>query len=154
VRHGGGLGRRPTRVDATRDEMEGNIWVTASHDGYHDRLGLDHRRRLYLSAAGDNLRGEDTLVSTGGGSAHEFAVRFHLHPDVKASLLQNGAAVLLRMPSGHGWRFQSSGGVPHLEDSIYVSGEDTRRTQQIVIEAATQHSGAVVKWAFQKVSER
>ncbi|MBV8534765.1 MAG: heparinase II/III family protein [Alphaproteobacteria bacterium] len=149
----GGLGRRPAHVEASREETHGNVWVTASHDGYRDRFGLTHRRRLYLSASGDNLRGEDTLVSTEGAPTHGFAVRFHLHPDVKASMLQNGAAVLLRTPSGRGWRFQNSGGLPHLEESIYVANDSPRRTQQIVIEAATQRGGAVVKWALQKVSD-
>ena len=154
VTPGGGLGRRPMHVDASRDETDGNIWVTASHDGYRDRFGLTHRRRLYLSAAGDNLRGEDTLVSTEGAAAHEFAVRFHLHPDVKASMLQNGAAVLLQTPSGRGWRFQNSGGTPRLDESIYAAHDGIRRSQQIVIDAATQRGGSVVKWAFQRVSER
>jgi uncharacterized heparinase superfamily protein len=147
----GGLGRRPGHVEVARDETDGNIWVTASHDGYRDRFGLTHRRRLYLSAGGDNLRGEDTLVPAESATAHEFAVRFHLYPDVRASMLQNGAAILLRTPSGRGWRFQSSVAI-HLEESIYTGDDVPRRTQQIVIDAATQRSGAVVKWAFQKVT--
>lgn len=155
IRKGGGIGRRPAHVETSRDEMDGNVWVTGSHDGYRERFGLVHRRRLYLSAAGDNLRGEDTLVSDGSGGAapHPFSIRFHLHPDVQASLLQNGAAVLLRLPSGTGWRFQSSGGLPVLEESIYVTDEDsTRRTQQIVVFETSPRSGAVVKWALQKLS--
>jgi uncharacterized heparinase superfamily protein len=155
VRSGGGLGRRPARVDASREEMDGNVWVTASHDGYRDRFGLVHRRRLYLSAAGDNLRGEDTLIPDGSRdiTPHSFAVRFHLHPDVQASLVQNGAAVLLRLPSGSGWRFQSSGGLPQLEDSIYCGEDETsRRTQQIVIAEVTQRAGAIVKWALQRLA--
>jgi uncharacterized heparinase superfamily protein len=155
IRKGGGLGRRPSRVDAARDEMDGNVWVTASHDGYRERFGLVHRRRLYLSAAGDNLRGEDTLIPDGSRNTmpHPFAIRFHLHPDVQASVLQNGAAVLLRLPSGAGWRFQSSGGLPTLEESVYVAGEEgSRRTQQIVVAEVSQRSEAVVKWAFQRLA--
>jgi uncharacterized heparinase superfamily protein len=149
-----GIGRRPTNVEMSRDEADGNVWVTGSHDGYRERFGLVHRRRLYLAAAGDNLRGEDTLISDGSAAAVPavFAIRFHLHPDVQASLLQNGAVVLLRLPSGAGWRFQSSGGLPALEESIYVADEGgSRRTQQIVISETSQRSGSVVKWAFQKV---
>jgi uncharacterized heparinase superfamily protein len=154
IRAGRGLGRRPSRVDTTRDEMDGNVWVTGSHDGYRDKFGLVHQRRLYLSAAGDNLRGEDTLLPDGTPSdePQDFVIRFHLHPDVQASLLQNGAAVLLRLPSGSGWRFQSSGGLPQLEDSVYFGEADAnKRTQQIAIAGTSQRSGAVVKWAFQKL---
>lgn len=155
VLKGGGLGRRPTHVDCTRDEQDGSVWITASHDGYRDRFGLLHRRRLYLAAGGDNLRGEDSLIPAGTGpvAARDFTIRFHLHPDVQASLVQNGAAVLLRLPSGTGWRFQSGGGTPRLEDSVYCGDESSRRTQQMVIETSTQNTEAV-KWAFQRLSAR
>src|SRR3546814_16400070 len=60
----GGLGRRPHDVTVMRQEEGGNIWVEASQDGWRDTLGVIHRRRLWLSAAGDDFRGADTL--TGG----------------------------------------------------------------------------------------
>ena len=152
LRPDGRMGRRPTHVDCSRDEMDGSIWIDAAHDGYRERYGLVHRRRLYLSSAGDNLRGEDTLSPTDAPppGQHAFAVRFHIHPDIQASLLQNGAAVLMRLPSGAGWRFQSDV-VPHLEEGIYFGDGDGRRSQQIVIAGSTESTGALVKWALQKV---
>ena len=152
---GDGLGRRPSHVECLREETDGNVWLAASHDGYRERFGLLHRRRLYLASTGDDLRGEDTLVPFDPDRIRpcRFAVRFHLHPDVQASLIHNGAAVLLRLPSGVGWRFHAGGGVPRLEDSICVEdGKTSRRTQQIAIPATTTDSGAAVKWAFQKVA--
>lgn len=155
VLKGGGLGRRPVNVDCMREEQDGSVWITASHDGYRDRFGLLHRRRLYLAAAGDNLRGEDSLISAGSDSvaAQGLTLHFHLHPDVQASLMQNGVAVLLRLPSGTGWRFQSGGGMPRLEDSIYCGDESSRRTQRIAIETSTQNT-EVVKWAFQRLASK
>src|SRR3546814_2449208 len=74
-----------------RQEEGGNIWVEASQDGWRDTLGVIHRRRLWLSAAGDDFRGADTLT---GGTGQPFTVRFHLHPKVTASPIQDGAAVM------------------------------------------------------------
>src|SRR5206468_3410941 len=74
-------------------------------------------RRLFLSPGGGDLRGEDTLVGEGRG---RYAVRFHLHPRVQASLVQDGSAVLLRLPSGLGWRLRTSTGTLVLADSIYL----------------------------------
>ncbi len=152
---GGGIGRRLELVETAREEVDGNVWVSAAHDGYRERFGLVHRRRLYLSAGGDNLRGEDTLIPSGSTepAPHAFVVRFHLHPGVQASLIHSGAAILLRLPSGAGWRFQCSGGVPQLEESIYYGdGRVGRRTQQIAVSGATHRSGAVIKWAYQRAS--
>ena len=153
-----GLGRRPTRVLADRDEQEGHVWLFASHDGYAHRFGLIHRRRLFLDAAGADLRGEDSLDPVDPArpvGAHGFTVRFHLHPEIDASLVQDGTAVLLRLPgSGRnrpsGWWFRAEGGGLALADSIYLGSGETRRTQQIVISGVTGPSGVTVKWAMQQ----
>jgi uncharacterized heparinase superfamily protein len=146
---GGGIGTRPTHVVAARRESDGNLWIDAEQNGYARAFGLVHKRRLFLSAAGDDLRGEDTLE----GSGHrKLAVRFHLHPDVKASAVQGGASVLLRTASGLGWRMRASGGVTTLQESAYLGGGEARRSDQIVISAATRGEGAQIKWAFSRVS--
>jgi len=146
---GGGIGTRPSRVVAERRESEGNVWIDAAHNGYVRAFGLVHKRRLFLAAGGDDLRGEDTLE---GAGQRKFAVRFHLHPDVKASPVQGGASVLLRTASGVGWRMRASGGVTSLQESVYLgTNGEARRTDQIVISAATRGPTAQVKWAFSRV---
>ena len=37
----------------------------------------------------------------------EFAVHFHLHPDVQVSLARDNRSALIRGPSNRGWRFRS-----------------------------------------------
>lgn len=153
VLDGGGLGRRPSKVGCERLEADGSVLVDASHDGYLRSFGLIHRRRLYLDDTGEDLRGEDLLE---GDAKTPFAIRFHLHPSVQCSVIQNGAAALLRLPSGIGWRLRTSGGRLDLEDSIYLgSGDEPRRTRQIVITGETANpasgsDGAVVKWALRR----
>ena len=101
---GHGLARPPSEVIARREEAEGNLWLETSHDGYLPNYGLLHHRRLYLSADGADLRGHDRLEGSGGKG---FTLRFHLHPSVNASLAQDKQAVLLRLPSGAGFRLRS-----------------------------------------------
>ena len=79
-----------------------------SHNGYAIRHGIVHRRRIYVNASGLDIRGEDTLDGKGD---HKFTIRFHLHPAVKASLVQGGASVLLRLPNKTGWRMRCAGGI-------------------------------------------
>jgi uncharacterized heparinase superfamily protein len=148
VLEAGGLGRRPEEAAATRSEADGAVLVEAVHDGYLAAFGTRHRRSLYVAADGEDVRGEDRLEGPGG---HPFAVRFHLHPGVQASLIQNGSAVLLRLPSGSGWRMRASGAAIALADSLYAGGPGPpRRTQQIVLSGTTAEGGTVVKWALRR----
>jgi uncharacterized heparinase superfamily protein len=149
---------RARATDGAREEADGAIWIERSHDGYADRFGFVHRRKLYLAAGGDDLRGEDSLVAAPTGARrrkkqHGFVVRFHLHPGVQATVLQDGG-VLLRLPSGIGWRFVARGGAIRIDESIYFGGATPRRTRQLVLEGATGAEGAAVKWAFRRVPER
>lgn len=148
LRRGGGFRRHAGTVTSRRDDQDGAALVDAQHDFYLRRFGLTHRRRLYLAAGGEDLRGEDTLA---GGAGRSYAIRFHLHPDVKASLLQGGGA-LLRLQGGGFWRLRADGATIALSDSAYFGhGGETKRTQQIVLTGETAAGGeTVVRWALQR----
>jgi uncharacterized heparinase superfamily protein len=143
-----GLGRRPERVEAERYENQGAQWLEASHDGYRRTHDVVHRRRLYLSENGDDLRGEDILESA-AGVALPCVVRFHLHPAVTALLQEEEGGVLMRLPSGQGWRLRARGAAIALEESIYMAGE-ARRSNQIVLTSAGEADG--VQWAITRVT--
>ncbi len=148
-----GASRHATIIERARETVDGNTWASASHDGYLANLGLTHRRRLYLSADGAELRGEDTLIGPHHG---QYIARFHLHPDVDASLVQNGAAALLRLPSGAAWRFEARGGTLSLAESIYLGdpAKGMRRTEQIALAAPLVGGGGQIKWAFRRIAPR
>ena len=156
------IGRRPERVACRRDEADGAVWLEGSHDGYLKPFGLIHRRRLYLSPNGDDLRGEDLLMlPTGSGQVKPailgkpVTLRFHLHPTVRASMVQDGTAILLRQ-AGTGWRFRSAGGTHHpaLEESIYLGQRgEPRHSEQITVTGEIGPEGAVLKWALRRVGD-
>jgi uncharacterized heparinase superfamily protein len=140
-------------VAVERTEEEGNFWLDLAHEGYLDRFGLTHRRRFWLAASGEDLRGEDRLLARPGAAPApvRFAVRFHLHPDVRASLVQAGVAVLLQTGSGIGFRFRASGGRLALEDSVYLGH---RRCRQIVIQGTAEATETTIKWALRRIPPR
>lgn len=141
------LGRGPSSVRCERAEEGGHQWIAAAHDGYRKRFGVVYSRQLYLGAEGDDLRGEDRLT---GKSGVPFAVRFHLHPAVQASLEADGAAALLRLPGGAVWRLRAAGAAMSLGESIYLGSGEVRRTQQVVLSGTTQGMGATVRWAVRR----
>jgi uncharacterized heparinase superfamily protein len=147
----GGVAAGPQEVTAMRAEDAGAQWVAASHDGFKKNLGLIHARQLFLAADGEDLRGEDRLT---GRSGQGFAIRFHLHPSVQASLTQDGNAVLLRLPGGAGWRLRMQGAVLSIGESIYVGAGGTKKTRQIVLDGHVGSNGAIVKWALRREARK
>ena len=109
----GALEYRAGNVLVDRADDQGAQWLDMSHDGYRSLYGIIHRRRLWLSPDGGDLRGEDMFTGPDGRTVtvpdRRFIVRFHLHPTVKATLAQSGQAVLMRLPSGRGWRLRAIG---------------------------------------------
>ena len=150
----GSIGTGPVQCESSREDQEGATWLEASHDGYREPFGLIHRRRLYIAPDGNNLRGEDRLSradqSNGGGRS--FTIRFHLHPDVKASLVQDGGSVLLRPPSGSGWQLRADGGAIGLNESVYSGdGLNRRRSEQVIITGPVEAEETLVKWALLRI---
>jgi len=152
----GALEYRAGNVVVDRADNDGAQWLDMMHDGYRSLYGIIHRRRLWLSADGGDLRGEDTFMGPEGRMVtvpdKRFIVRFHLHPAVKATLAQSGQAVLMRLPSGRGWRLRASGAGIGLAESIYLGEEGrVRRTEQIVLVGQVPMEGSTVKWALTRM---
>ena len=113
--------------------------LRASHDGYADRFSVVHQRALDAVDRRPAARRRGPVHA--GATARrcppdrdEFAVRFHLHPSVKANRAD-------RRPRRHAdaaepevWTFNAYEDRVELEESVYLAGPDgPRRTVQIVI---------------------
>jgi uncharacterized heparinase superfamily protein len=151
----GGLRRRVGKVSAARDEADGNVWLDLSHDGYVADFGFVHRRRIFVAGDGLDVRGEDSLLPAQGATpspSARFAIRFHLYPDIQASIIQNGAAALLRTPRGQAWRLQIAGAALELGESVsFAQRGSARRAEQLVAAGTAGAQGMSVKWAFKRI---
>lgn len=129
-------------------EDEDIAMIEAAHNGYVPRFNLIHRRCLRLRDNGDVMQGEEQLQ---GKSGVHFAVRFHLHPSIQASLIQDGTEVLLRARSGTGWRFNCNGAKIDIEESVYMSeGDAPRRTLQIALNGVTEGTVSSIVWELRR----
>ncbi len=154
IRDGGHFGRKPRKITVMREDSKNAALTEASHNGYVSLNGITHRRRLFLGNGGHDFRGEENLTcSIGATKETDVVLRFHLHPRVLVSLIQDGQEALLRLPGGAGWRFFHNGGHIKLENSIYL-GEGTRprKTKQLVITGKMDSDYAQIKWALQRES--
>jgi uncharacterized heparinase superfamily protein len=144
----------PHAVSVTREDAPEALVLRAAHDGYAARFDIVHERMLVLAADGSRLDGEDIFLAADGGAQvrstqDQFAVRFHLHPTVKATRLTDGHGVMLMMPNKEVWTFSVHEDRVDLEDSVYLAGsEGPRRTTQIVIHGHAR-SASRVQWSLQ-----
>jgi uncharacterized heparinase superfamily protein len=152
LRDSGGVRKRPEPIESNREDSAEGSLVEIAHNGYAG-LGLVHHRRLYLGDGGDDFRGEDRLT---GDAIRPFSIRFHLHPDVHASLTGTGQTALLRLGDGGGWRFRADADSVTVEDSVYFgSGATPRRCNVLVISGMTGgHGETVMRWAFRRENVR
>jgi uncharacterized heparinase superfamily protein len=138
----------PTRVEVFREDRGGAGLIRASHNGYETRFGVVHERSLQLDARGMRLDGMDVLRPTRRKTHTDIELAFHLHPDVRASLVDEGEGVLLALPDGEIWLFAAEGQMAALEESIFfAAASGPRRTEQIVLRLGAR-AGARVNWSF------
>jgi uncharacterized heparinase superfamily protein len=142
----------PRRVVAERGLQEGAVLLRTSHDGYAASFDVIHQRSLMLSADGRRLDGEDVFAPAIGETiapgCDQFAIRFHLHPSVKANRLSDTHGAMLMMSNKEVWTFTAYEDRIDLEESVYLAGNDgPRRAVQLVIHGRARNVMRV-QWTF------
>jgi len=148
----------PRHVMVSRDHEGRGMVLRATHDGYAERFGIVHERFVALSGDGNRLDGEDVFLPAAGTALPQdaedyFAVRFHLHPGVRASRLTDGHGAVLLLPNRDVWNLDTHEDVVAVEESVYLAGQDgPRRTTQIVIYGQARGSQRV-HWTLSHVRQ-
>jgi uncharacterized heparinase superfamily protein len=150
--HGALVTSGPAHVENIREIVANGVLLTTSHDGYVRRFGVVYRRVVLLAHDGSRIDGEDSVSPAAGsrvkGNNTDFALRFHLHPSVKASRLSDARGVMLVLPNRDVWTFEAFDDRVDVEDSVFLAGNDgPRRTAQIVIRQDSRHASSV-RWSF------
>ena len=140
------------------------------HDGYALTHGLTHARTLELTSDGRAVAGEDMLVALEEAEKRRFdravdrtklkgigfEIRFHLHPEVDATLDLGGAAVSMALKSGEIWVFRHDGTAEiRLEPGAYLEATrlKPRAAQQIVLTGRAINPVTRVRWSLSKAQE-
>jgi uncharacterized heparinase superfamily protein len=146
----------PEQVGVERQNLPMKIRLLLSHDGYRTRFRLIHERRLTLSADGSRLEGEDRLKPTSAkaSKAYPFALRFHIHPNVRLQRMLEGRAVLLDLPDNDRWIFTAHDSRIDIEESIFFAATNgPRPCEQIVVYSRTDLKMQIA-WGFRRVEEK
>ena len=136
----------PNLDDVSRASDDSGITVQGRHDGYRAQFGLLHRRYLFVDHNGANLRGIDEMIrpmklkATPAKRPIPYIARFHLHPDVRARLVEHRIA-LLETPGGQRWRLRTDAPEIAIELSTYWGGPAPREALQIVLSGEADPMG-------------
>ncbi len=148
------------------DALDG-LRFQGGHDGYVADFGLTHARSLELTHDGRGMAGEDMLLALDDTAKARFdkamdasvltgigvQIRFHLHPEVTASLDLGGAAVSMALKSGEIWVFRHDSSFEMtLEPSVYLeTGRlKPRASQQILLTGRAMGHATRVRWSLSK----
>ncbi|TDT73000.1 putative heparinase superfamily protein [Litoreibacter halocynthiae] len=160
----------PTKVTEQRNVGSDATEIIASHNSYCVEYGLTHVRKMEVSLDGRRVTGEDTLAALSDPDrvrfeAHmdkislqgvPYSVRFHLHPEVDASLDMGGTAISLALKSGEVWVFRPSFAAKMtIEPSVYLEKGrlKPRASKQIVLSSRVMEYASQVSWSLAKAQD-
>lgn len=160
----------PQNVVAEFSTLHDGRRLEMSHDGFRLTHGLTHARTLDLAVDGRGMVGEDLLttltdldkqkfevaVDQSALQGVQYALRFHLHPDVDATIDMGGAAISMALKSGEIWILRHDGHAQMtLEPSVYLENGrlKPRPTQQVVLSGRTMAYATRVRWSLAKAQD-
>ena len=160
----------PTHVPVEIVPVSDGMKFQGGHDGYVLTHGLTHARTLELTHDGRAVAGEDMLLAMEDAEKRRFdraldrtklkgiryEIRFHLHPEVDATLDLGGAAVSMALKSGEIWVFRHDGTTElTLEPGAYLETTrlKPRASHQIVLTGRAINPATRVRWSLSKAQE-
>ena len=150
----------PVNVQASLNTDSDGTELRASHDGYDQRFGITHVRRLKLLNGGERFEGSDQLIAPSGlkNTAKEnggtFAIRFHLHPMARSEISRDGKSVLISLSNSDGWQLSVKRGVVEIEESVFLADvKGPRRSLQVVVSGSMGGANeCTIDWSLERVA--
>lgn len=158
-------GAKPAEVMYARTPMDGGTRLELGHDGWRAAHGLVHARQIDVDIAGRVVMAEEMLMTIdaadqarfdralvlSGGRGVDFALRFHLHPDVTVVPQDDPLVLNLVLKSGEVWALSHDGQARMtVEPSVYVENgvASPRSTQQVVLMGRAMSYATRMRWAL------
>ncbi|WP_420568766.1 heparinase II/III family protein [Thalassovita sp.] len=160
----------PKEVPIEISQAPDGVRFEGGHDGYGKPYGLTHARKLELTFDGRGMAGEDLLLTVDDAGKRRFDkspqivalkgipfhIRFHLHPEVDATVDMGGTSISLALKSGELWLFRHEGVAEMtLEPSVYLEKGRLRprATKQIVLSGRAMDYATRIRWSLAKAQD-
>lgn len=160
----------PSDVPVEWSDVPDGVRLEVAQDGYRKTHGFTHARTFEMTFDGRAIAGEELLATLDDHDERifntrmdevqlqgiPFSIRFHLHPDVDATLDLGGTAVSIALKSGEVWVFRQDGSAEMtLEPSVYLEKGRLRPrgSQQVVLSSRAMSYATRVRWSLAKAQE-
>ncbi len=123
---------------------------------------MSHARQFLVAPNGLLISSEDKLTALAGLQSPDgdliggfYAIRFHLHPSVRAELAADGQSALLMLKNGETWRISSNAPETKIEESVFLAdARGPQPTTQVVLAGAMGEAFEVrIVWNIERVTE-
>jgi uncharacterized heparinase superfamily protein len=152
----------PANAQAALADQGENLRIKGSHDGYMADFGVSHSRQFLIAPHGSLISSEDKLSAPRGLQSPDgdliagfYAIRFHLHPSVRAELAADGGSAMLMLKNGESWRISSNAPETRIEESVVLAdARGPQQTSQVVLGGGMGEAAEVrIVWNIERVTE-
>jgi uncharacterized heparinase superfamily protein len=152
----------PLNAQGALADQGDNLRIKGAHDGYLAAYGVSHARQFLVAPNGLLISSEDKLSALAGLKSPEgemiggeYAIRFHLHPSVRAELALDGASVVLMLKNGESWRLSSNAPETKIEESFFLAdARGPQPAQQVVLGGMMGEATEVrIVWNIERMAE-
>jgi len=151
----------PLNAQAALADQGDNLRIKGAHDGYMTNFVVSHARQFLVAPNGLLISSEDKLSalkglkSPEGLIAGEYAIRFHLHPTVRAEMAPDGRSVMLKLRNGETWRISSNAPEAAIEESVFLAdARGPQPTSQVVLGGVMGEASEVrIVWNIERMAE-
>jgi uncharacterized heparinase superfamily protein len=151
----------PLNAQAAFADQGDNLRIKGAHDGYMTDFGVSHARQFLIAPNGllisseDKLSAPKGLQSPEGLIAGEYAIRFHLHPTVRAELAGDGQSAMLKLRNGETWKLSSNAPETKIEESFFLAdARGPQPTSQVVLGGMMGEASEVrIVWNIERMAE-
>jgi uncharacterized heparinase superfamily protein len=152
----------PANAQAALADQGDNLRIKGSHDGYMASFGVSHARQFLVAPNGLLISSEDKLSAPGGLRSPDgdliggfYAIRFHLHPSVRAEMAADGGSVMLKLRNGETWKISSNAPETKIEESFFLAdARGPQPTSQVVLGGVMGEASEVrIVWNIERMAE-
>jgi uncharacterized heparinase superfamily protein len=132
--------------------FEENYWkISAAHDGYYQKFGLSHERKVEFYPEQMKFVGFDKIIRKNSSKNIKFDIRFHLDPNTKVMKTQDNKSILIELED-EGWKFNCDNFNINIDNGLYFGNKNSyKENRNIFISGMTNLADQTIKWEITKI---
>tara|TARA_B100001121_G_scaffold151816_1_gene132736 strand:+ start:1233 stop:2864 length:1632 start_codon:yes stop_codon:yes gene_type:complete len=151
-KHGHMLVNKNFKILNKEIKFNKDFWqIKASHDAYLKSYGVIHERQLTYTHDVNKLEGRDKLIKSKNFQSCNFAIRFHLLPEINLTKLLNNESILIESKNA-GWKFTCKNHRIDVEKGLYFGMKNKYlENKNILIIGKTIPDEQDIFWEISKI---